>query len=111
MITGGSRGIGRCIAQQFADEGANLALCARGVEALDEVAVELRARGVEVFTQACDASDPAALDGFLSGRGLANDVDAQLGIEKRPDAGAEDRVIIGEQYLHESAPAFSDGLA
>ena len=30
VITGGSRGIGLAIAEGFAREGANLALCARG---------------------------------------------------------------------------------
>ena len=36
VITGASRGIGRATALCFAREGANLAICARGRESLDE---------------------------------------------------------------------------
>ena len=65
IITGGSRGIGRAIALAFADEGAHLAICARGAEALQATAGEVRERGVKVHTQACDGADPEALDRFL----------------------------------------------
>ena len=37
VITGGSKGIGRSIAIKFAEEGANVATCARTEELLDEV--------------------------------------------------------------------------
>jgi NAD(P)-dependent dehydrogenase (short-subunit alcohol dehydrogenase family) len=36
IVTGGSRGIGRAIASAFLDEGARVAICARGGESLDE---------------------------------------------------------------------------
>jgi 3-oxoacyl-[acyl-carrier protein] reductase len=65
IITGASKGIGRCIALGFAQEGANVAICARGEEALGKTAEELRALGVSVHSQACDVADPAALKGFL----------------------------------------------
>jgi 3-oxoacyl-[acyl-carrier protein] reductase len=53
VITGGSRGIGRAIALTFADEGAHVAICARGKEALEATA-ELSAKGVKVHAQAAD---------------------------------------------------------
>jgi 3-oxoacyl-[acyl-carrier protein] reductase len=65
IITGGSRGIGRAIALAFADEGAHVAICARGAEALHATAGEVRERGVKVHAQACDVADPKALDRFL----------------------------------------------
>jgi len=34
IVTGGSKGIGRSIALNLAQEGANLAICARGEDAL-----------------------------------------------------------------------------
>lgn len=65
IVTGASKGIGRSIALGFAEEGANLAICARGEEALVKTAEELRGKGVSVHAQACDVSDPDALKAFL----------------------------------------------
>jgi 3-oxoacyl-[acyl-carrier protein] reductase len=67
VITGGSRGIGRAIALAFADEGANIAICARGKEALDATAKQLVAKGVKVHAQKADVAKPAELDAFLDG--------------------------------------------
>lgn len=66
VVTGGSRGIGRAIALQFAAEGANVALCARGAEALEKTAKDVAAHGGETYTQVCDVSDAAALGRFLA---------------------------------------------
>ncbi|MEQ8660178.1 MAG: SDR family oxidoreductase [Gammaproteobacteria bacterium] len=67
IVTGASRGIGRSIALEFAAEGANLAICARGGDALEAVRAELAAHGVQVHAAACDVSDAAALTAFLDG--------------------------------------------
>src|SRR5262249_12824846 len=60
-------GIGRAIALAFAEEGANVAICARGNDALEKTAAELRAKGVRVHAASCDVSKAAALDAFLEG--------------------------------------------
>ena len=65
VVTGASRGIGRAIALRLAEEGASVAICARGEPALREAEAELRARRVPVFAAVCDVSNPEALDGFL----------------------------------------------
>lgn len=66
VITGASRGIGRATAIQFAKEGANVAICARGLEALEKTKQELQAFGGAVFAESCDVSDIDALTKFLA---------------------------------------------
>ena len=65
VVTGASRGIGRAIAVRLADEGAAVAICARGEPALREVETELRARSVPVYAAVCDVGNAEMLDGFL----------------------------------------------
>ena len=65
IVTGASRGIGRAIAEQLAAEGCHLALCARGVESLEQFADELRAGGSTVVTAAVDVSDEASVTAFV----------------------------------------------
>ncbi|MFW5419073.1 SDR family oxidoreductase [Nocardiopsis sp. CNT-189] len=67
VVTGASRGIGRAIAQVLAEEGADLALCARSPEPLAEAAEELRGTGARVFHRALDVADTGALHSFLDG--------------------------------------------
>jgi len=62
IVTGGSMGLGRAIAQEFARSGANVAMVARRQEVLDEAkaALAIDAQGkVEGFV--CDMSDAAAI--------------------------------------------------
>jgi|SRR6516162_6436351 3-oxoacyl-[acyl-carrier protein] reductase len=65
IVTGASKGIGRAIALAFAAEGADVAICARGKDALDKTAAELRGKGVNVCATTCDVSDAGALEAFL----------------------------------------------
>ena len=65
VVTGASKGIGRAIALRLAEEGAGVAICARGETALRETESEVRARSVPVYAAVCDVGDPKALDGFL----------------------------------------------
>jgi len=57
LVTGGSRGIGRAIALRLAEEGADLAICARNVAAAGEVAVAIEALGRRCFVRQADVAD------------------------------------------------------
>jgi 3-oxoacyl-[acyl-carrier protein] reductase len=65
VVTGASKGIGRAIALRLAEEGAGVAICARGEPALRENEAELRTRSVPVYAAVCDVGNPEALDAFL----------------------------------------------
>ncbi|MGH8013123.1 MAG: SDR family NAD(P)-dependent oxidoreductase [Candidatus Binataceae bacterium] len=58
MITGASRGLGRAMASALAAEGMRLSICARGAQALEAAATELRREGAEVTAAAVDICDP-----------------------------------------------------
>ncbi len=59
LVTGGSRGIGRAIALRLAAAGADVAVCARQVEAAQTVAGELQALGVRALARPADVSQTA----------------------------------------------------
>lgn len=58
IVTGGSRGIGREMAEGLAEAGANLMLCARRAEWLDESVAKFRANNFNVTGKVCDVSKP-----------------------------------------------------
>lgn len=62
FITGASSGIGEALAREFAREGAKVALAARRLERLQNLAEELRGRGVEVISVACDVTREGDLE-------------------------------------------------
>jgi NAD(P)-dependent dehydrogenase (short-subunit alcohol dehydrogenase family) len=62
LIVGASRGIGAEIARSFAREGAELAICARSQEALEEVRDELLATGAQAAAFAVDAAEPKSVE-------------------------------------------------
>lgn len=68
LITGGSKGIGRAIAEALAARGANVFLVARGKEALEEAATVIRGAypGVRVEVCACDVADYAQVDAAVT---------------------------------------------
>ena len=58
IITGGSLGLGRQMAEVLAELGADLFLCARSKERCEQAADELRKLGVRVLPVACDVTKP-----------------------------------------------------
>ncbi|MCR5875289.1 SDR family oxidoreductase [Phenylobacterium sp. J426] len=65
VVTGGSRGIGRAIAEALAEEGANVAVCARRPEQVAETVTSLEAKGVQAWGQPVDIADKQALQQFI----------------------------------------------
>jgi len=65
LITGGSKGIGRAIADRLADEGCNVAICARNADEVNAAAEALSAKGVTAFGQSVDVGDADALKGWI----------------------------------------------
>ncbi|MBL8181116.1 MAG: glucose 1-dehydrogenase [Blastocatellia bacterium] len=56
IVTGGSRGIGREMAEALAEAGANLVLCARKAEQLDESVKAFTTKGFNVIGKVCDVA-------------------------------------------------------
>jgi 3-oxoacyl-[acyl-carrier protein] reductase len=68
LITGGSQGLGKTIAEHFLREGANIVLCARGEKELsatrDELAKKFPARKISAKT--CDVSNEAQVNELVA---------------------------------------------
>ncbi|WP_309645346.1 SDR family oxidoreductase [Phenylobacterium sp.] len=69
VVTGGSRGIGRAIADLLADEGCDVAICARNADQVAEAVAALQAKGVRAWGQSVDIADGPALKAFVTQAG------------------------------------------
>src|SRR5215831_7629144 len=58
VVTGGSIGLGRQMAEGLAEMGANLVLCARKKERCEQAAEELKQLGVKTLALGCDVKNP-----------------------------------------------------
>jgi 3-oxoacyl-[acyl-carrier protein] reductase len=66
IVTGGTKGIGRRCADLFADEGANVSICARNAAEVEAAVEALRVKGVKVHGGALDVADKAALEAWVA---------------------------------------------
>jgi NAD(P)-dependent dehydrogenase (short-subunit alcohol dehydrogenase family) len=66
IITGGSVGLGRQMAEGLAEMGANLVLCARKKERCEQAAEELRQLGVQTLALGCDVKNPDQVQGVVN---------------------------------------------
>ena len=73
LVTGGSKGIGLAVAELFADEGANVAICARNADDVARAVKALTKKGVKSWGRAIDVADPVALKQWVE------DAAAELG--------------------------------
>lgn len=74
VVTGGGRGVGRCIALALAERGAQVALAARSGEQVRSVAQEIRDAGGVAHGIAADVSRPGSV------QSLKEEVTAKLGV-------------------------------
>jgi NAD(P)-dependent dehydrogenase (short-subunit alcohol dehydrogenase family) len=65
VVTGGSKGIGRAIAEGFATEGADVSICARNAQEVAAAVAALKAKGVKAFGRALDVADGPALKAWI----------------------------------------------
>lgn len=70
-LVGGTRGIGRAIADILVSEGCNLSICARSQEGIDRAVAELSAGGAKVIGTALDATDGAAQAAWIEHTAVA----------------------------------------
>jgi NAD(P)-dependent dehydrogenase (short-subunit alcohol dehydrogenase family) len=84
IVTGGSRGIGKVIARQLAQEGVDVVLAARGRDALETAAAELAAQtGRRIVPLAVDTASKPSVDAMV-----ASAIDALGGIDILVNAAA-----------------------
>src|SRR6188474_2279379 len=73
VITGGTSGVGRALARRFAEDGAAVAVLARGYDALVATARDIEERGARSLALHVDVADPSAV--FAA----ADRIEAELG--------------------------------
>ncbi len=66
VITGASYGLGKQTAIRFAEEGANICICARNKDRLKETEELCRSKGAEVFSMSVDVSKVEDIEAFVA---------------------------------------------
>lgn len=66
IVTGGTRGIGRAIANLLVEEGCDIGICARTASQIEEAVATFKAKGVKAFGSAVDVADSAQLTNFIN---------------------------------------------
>jgi len=66
LVTGAARGIGRLVALAFAERDANLILHSRNLEHTRALEIEIKSKGVEVFSVAAELGDSKERKNFLA---------------------------------------------
>jgi 3-oxoacyl-[acyl-carrier protein] reductase len=69
VVTGGTKGIGRAIAETLAGEGADVAICARNAAQVKTAVAALRAKGVNAMGDALDVADGPVLKAWVGNVG------------------------------------------
>lgn len=67
IVTGASRGIGRCCALALAEQGRHVVCVARNVDKLNEVKAEIEAAGGSAEVATCDIGDQQSIEDLIDG--------------------------------------------
>ncbi|MFC1606558.1 SDR family NAD(P)-dependent oxidoreductase [Candidatus Latescibacterota bacterium] len=65
LVTGGSHGIGLATAQALADEGCNVAICARNADRVNEAVLDLKSRNVDAVGVVADVLNPSDINNVM----------------------------------------------
>jgi len=65
IVTGASRGIGAAIAHRLCEAGANVVLCSRSAESVEQIADTLTRKGYTAFSTAADISEKADVESLI----------------------------------------------
>src|ERR1700741_4036722 len=66
LVTGGGSGLGAAMGRRFLELGAELIICGRRIELLEQTATEMRKKpGGKVSTFRCDIRDGASVDAMM----------------------------------------------
>jgi 3-oxoacyl-[acyl-carrier protein] reductase len=71
VVTGGTKGIGRAIAETLAAEGANVSVCARNAQEVEQTVASLKSKGVKAHGAVVDVADGAALKAWVEATAAA----------------------------------------
>lgn len=66
IVTGGSKGIGKGIAQVFGKHGVNVAVVARNLETAEATVAEIESDGGKAKAYSCDVSDRSAVESMVT---------------------------------------------
>jgi len=67
FVTGGGTGLGKSMCLAFAEYGANIAICGRRKEVLEEAAEEIAKKGAEVYIDTCDVRNYDEVEKVVNG--------------------------------------------
>jgi len=100
LITGGSRGIGRAIAEEFSRRGASVVICSKSQTSVDLAVAEMRAAGMAVDGLVCDVADEQQIDSTVAAtlelRGRIDTLVNVAGVNRRKRA----ETVTAEDYDH-----------
>ncbi len=66
IVTGGTKGIGRAIAETLASEGADIAICSRNQDGVADAVAALSAKGIKASGKVVDVSDGPGLKAWVT---------------------------------------------
>ncbi|HZY56367.1 MAG TPA: SDR family NAD(P)-dependent oxidoreductase, partial [Rubrobacteraceae bacterium] len=71
IVTGGGQGLGRYMAEALSEAGANVVLCSRNLEPLEEVKESIEQKGGKALALRCDVTNPEDVDDVVAETGEA----------------------------------------